>query len=263
MKTHELHPRTLGASDYPSKTPLDEIISLMDECEGAIILGFPQIRVNEGTLKNDTISMKTGNQLVLPTEWNHIEAGLAYAKGLPLLVISHVGVNRGIFDRGAINNFIYEIDFSCEDWPLLPQISGAFEKWKKDVLPPSQSNYIERKERLAGLSPALPALTEDTEWLKSENISNYWGLFWFIVHNKLLGTKNMFQNIEQNPSFRKLLNNKVLRKIQNHGYEISTELFDFLKDEFNKLSHGKQQEISAQFQGRYFDDCFLNSNIQR
>jgi hypothetical protein len=31
----------------------------------------------------------------LPTEWNHIEAALAYSQQLPLLVIHHRGIKRG------------------------------------------------------------------------------------------------------------------------------------------------------------------------
>lgn len=92
LKALELEPRTLGATDYPTKAPLDEVISLLDQCGGAVILGYPQIVVREGIVKGKTVQ----NEL-LATEWNHIEAGLAYARALPLLVIHHIGVGRGIF----------------------------------------------------------------------------------------------------------------------------------------------------------------------
>ena len=93
LATMELNPRTLGTTDYPSKCPLDEVIALMDRCQGAIILGYPQITATHGRLKDIDIT----EPLLLPTEWNHIEAGLAYARDLPLLVVSHIGVVRGIF----------------------------------------------------------------------------------------------------------------------------------------------------------------------
>jgi len=136
LEGHQLRPRTLGASDYANQAPLDEVISLMSQCDGAIILGYPQIEITKGTLKGGDIK-KT---LILPTEWNHIEAGLAYAKGLPLLVIHHINVQRGIFDRGTFNSFIYEKDLSDPGWPLFPEISGAFNTWKlklKDGLYPT------------------------------------------------------------------------------------------------------------------------------
>lgn len=105
LGTHGLKPRTIGSTDYPTESPLDEVMRIMDECEGAIILGYPQIYVMKGNIKG-----VEKNEFPLPTEWNHIEATLAYAKKLPLLLIHHKGISRGIFDRGAIGKFIYEKD---------------------------------------------------------------------------------------------------------------------------------------------------------
>jgi hypothetical protein len=39
-------------------------------------------------------------------------------------------VSRGIFDRGAINNFIYEFNLEDESRSLSEQISRAFTNWK-------------------------------------------------------------------------------------------------------------------------------------
>jgi predicted transcriptional regulator len=110
LKTLDVQPRTLGTTDYPSKCPLDEVITLMAQCRGAIILGYPQITIVDGTIKNSKIK----EPIHLPTEWNHIETGLAYARDLPLLVIHHKGIGRGVFDRGALSSFLHQVDFS--DW---------------------------------------------------------------------------------------------------------------------------------------------------
>jgi hypothetical protein len=109
---------------------LDDVIELMDECKGAIILGFPQIVITSGTLKDESLSCA----MSLPTEWNHIEAGLAYAGGLPLLVIHDEGIGRGIFDRGAISTFLHQARFSDPAWPLAAPIQGALKKWKRDCM---------------------------------------------------------------------------------------------------------------------------------
>jgi hypothetical protein len=121
-----LSPRTLGSSDYPSKAPLDEVIEIMDECEGAIILGYPQVTIFEGKIKEDKIE----NELLLPTEWNHIEAALAYSKGLPLIVIHHQGVSRGVFDRGVMNAFVHEVNLTSPTWSMDADLNGAIQKWK-------------------------------------------------------------------------------------------------------------------------------------
>ncbi|KKK64294.1 hypothetical protein LCGC14_2985660, partial [marine sediment metagenome] len=125
LDSHNLRPRTIGTTDFPNKSPLDEVIKLMEECAGSIILGYPQIEVSSGFLKGKKIK----KSFSLGTEWNHIEASLAYAKKLPLLVIHHTSVVRGIFEIGALNNYIYSKDLSDATWPLSPEISGALKNW--------------------------------------------------------------------------------------------------------------------------------------
>lgn len=129
LGTHDLKPRTIGSTDYPTESPLVEVIRLMDECEGAVILGYPQIYVLRGNIKGSD-----KNDFPLPTEWNHIEATLAFSKNLPLLLIHHKGISRGIFDRGAISKFIYEKDLSENNWFLSENISGALMKWKSSIV---------------------------------------------------------------------------------------------------------------------------------
>lgn len=128
LRNMGLTPRTLGSSDYPSKAPLDEVIEIMDECEGAIVLGYPQISISQGEVKGSEI--ETG--LLLPTEWNHIEASLAYSKGIPIIMFHHKGVSRGVFDRGVMNAFVHEVDFSSATWSMDPALNGAIQKWKSN-----------------------------------------------------------------------------------------------------------------------------------
>jgi hypothetical protein len=130
LESHGFRPRTFGTTDYPLASPLDEVIRLMKRCRGAIILGYPQIEIRSGAVKGREIDALT----FLPTEWNQIEAGLAYASGLPLLLIHHLGITGGVFDRGAVNRFIYEVDLVAPNWALRQEVSGAVERWKEEVL---------------------------------------------------------------------------------------------------------------------------------
>jgi hypothetical protein len=126
LKSIELNLRTIGQSDHRSESPLDEVIKLMTKCKGTLVLGVPQIEIELGMLKGNSIN----NKIELATEWNHIEAALAYSIGHPLLIIHHTGVNRGIFDRGASNAFIYEIDMNDHTWSVSSEISGGLRNWK-------------------------------------------------------------------------------------------------------------------------------------
>ena len=134
LKTNDLNPRTIGATDFPSKSPMDEVINLLYQCEGAIILGYPQIEADSGKVKNIEIV----SPLNLSTEWNHIEAGLAYALGLPLLVIHDINITRGIFDRGVLNSFLYQKDLRDKTWGISKDIAGALINWKSQLRPISR-----------------------------------------------------------------------------------------------------------------------------
>lgn len=135
LGSFDLHPRTLGVSDHPTESPLDEVISIMDQCVGTIVLGYPQIVIEKGVLKTEPT-----DSLVLATEWIHIEAGLAYAKGHPLVVYHHEGVSRGIFDRGALGKFIHEIDMRKSDWPL--EAIGSLKTWKNRLPDKASSKQL-------------------------------------------------------------------------------------------------------------------------
>lgn len=129
LETFGFSPKTIGSNVYPIECPLDAVIETMKDCQGAIILGYPQIKVDKGYLKDKSI-----NSLLLPTEWNHIEASLAYSIGLPLLIIHHKGVERGIFEPGVTSKFIYKIDLMEADWFLSKNIKGALLTWKNAII---------------------------------------------------------------------------------------------------------------------------------
>ena len=147
-----LVPRTLGVTDYPSKSPMDEVIEIMQSCKGAVILGYPQLQVTKGTLKGASIN----SELVLATEWNHLEAGLAYAAGLPLLVLHHTSVTRGVFDRGVLNAFLHSVDFGVPNWAMQPAINGAIKKWKQECVSGSSSYGGANKQKVIPGKPICP-----------------------------------------------------------------------------------------------------------
>lgn len=131
LKLRDLEPRTIGVTDQPSMSPLDEVIELMKDCVGSIILGIPQLDVQSGNLKGNAID----TPFSLGTEWNHIEAALSHVLQLPVLLIHDATVIRGVFDRGALNAFLYSVDFGSESWGLSQEIGGAVSKWCERLRP--------------------------------------------------------------------------------------------------------------------------------
>ncbi|SFL65917.1 hypothetical protein [Pelosinus propionicus] len=126
-----------------------------------------------------------------------------------------------------------------------------------DSLNIQNTNLIQESSNIKNQINSTPPTGLD--WLKKEDLSCYEGLFWFKVKNSIKGRKSYHQELEDNPQFRKLLNNGVLTKIQIHGYEITPEIFDYLDDEFNKLDleHRKELIRLLTFTGGEFDAYFL------
>lgn len=134
LKANGLNPRTIGQTDFPSKSPLDEVISLLHKCQGTIVLGIPQIEIKNGLIKGQDLN----KGIELGTEWNHIEAALSHSLNLPLLVVHHETIVRGIFDRGASNSFLHKVNMKDSSWATSDGISGALLNWKTELRNPSK-----------------------------------------------------------------------------------------------------------------------------
>jgi hypothetical protein len=131
LKDHGLEPRTLGRSDYPHEYPLKEIHAIGRHCSGGVILGFEQLQVTAGEWKPGTPGAEQITAPIsVPTPWNHLEAGILFGLGLPLLIFREPEVSGGIFDHGVTDVFVH----------LMPQGSGnqtglkeVFRKWEARV----------------------------------------------------------------------------------------------------------------------------------
>ena len=116
IKTRGLQISSLGSKQYSNKAPLLGVHELMNDCEGAVIMGFKQIEVQQCIEKEGTDKESNNRKgFFLPTPWNHLEAGIAFALDLPLLIIREKGVEGGIFDVGVTDKFIHQIDLSVRN----------------------------------------------------------------------------------------------------------------------------------------------------
>jgi hypothetical protein len=114
LEARDFNIRSLGTSDFSNVAPLLKIQKIMDDCEGALILGLKQLNINKGILKQNTKSERKIINNDLPTPWNHIEAGIAFALKIPLLIIKEEGIEGGIFDMGSSDRFIHQINIDDE-----------------------------------------------------------------------------------------------------------------------------------------------------
>lgn len=129
LESHEgLSPRRLGSTDYSLDAPLQAIIRIMDECMGAIIMGYPQVEIFYHIRRSDSITQEP--TLLFPTPWNQIEGSLAYGAKLPVLVVAHPGIGGGIFDHGVTGQFVLTEDLSDKAWFQKPPFQHVFREWK-------------------------------------------------------------------------------------------------------------------------------------
>jgi hypothetical protein len=131
-----LEPRALGRSDYPTECPLREVYVIAKHCSGGVILGFEQVRVLGGVLKPGTrqeSKIKPGQNLSIPTPWNHLEAGVMFGLRLPLLIFKEQSVSGGVFDEGVTDVFVHRIE--VRDWNRKDDTSlnELFLKWHAKV----------------------------------------------------------------------------------------------------------------------------------
>lgn len=141
LEEEGFRPRTLGATDYPSRAPLGEVLDVMLDCKGALILGLRQLRVLSGILKEDTVKQSNVSQMHLPTPWNQIEAGIAVALNLPLLLIREEGVSGGVFDVGASDRFLHQATMTT-DWTRSDAFRKPFLDWISDVRESTQLESV-------------------------------------------------------------------------------------------------------------------------
>jgi hypothetical protein len=129
-----LEARALGRSDYPTELPLREVLTIARHCAGGIILGFVQFRADAGVTKPGTTDEKTiAAPVVFPTSWNHLEAGILFSLGLPLLVFRETGISGGVFDQGVTDVFIHSMPPAALSGSAKKSFSAVFLKWQSQV----------------------------------------------------------------------------------------------------------------------------------
>jgi hypothetical protein len=122
-----LEAHTIGTNVESLSSPFDEVVALMNKCDCTIVLGIPQIKVQQGTIKDEDI----GSSFSFPTEWNQIEAAMSIMLGKPTLMMLHRSVaNRGLFERGAANVFVHDFHTVGPKWieNMIPKLQALKER---------------------------------------------------------------------------------------------------------------------------------------
>ena len=125
-----MEPRALGRSDYPIDLPLREVLVIARHCSGGMILGFNQFTALTGVAKPGTKKEENQSGVGFPTPWNHLEAGILYSLGLPLVVLREDGITGGIFDAGVTDVFVHRMPSEPEE---IDDLKEVMLRWRARV----------------------------------------------------------------------------------------------------------------------------------
>jgi hypothetical protein len=76
---------------------------------------FEQFQATAVTFKRGTGDeggerlLTAGQTAAFPTPWNHLEAGILFGLGLPLLIFREPQISGGVFDNGVTDVFIHRM----------------------------------------------------------------------------------------------------------------------------------------------------------
>jgi hypothetical protein len=128
-----LQPHTLGRTDWSSAQPLKAIQELMRGCSGAAVIAFERLHIANGLDLAGSDAEQDISGTGLPTIWNQIEATMAQALGLPLLVF----VEQGLRSEGLLESrydwMVQWVDLDPQTLRTNPCL-GMVKDWSKRVL---------------------------------------------------------------------------------------------------------------------------------
>jgi uncharacterized protein YjbI with pentapeptide repeats len=113
--------------DYPASGSLGEIRRLMAGCAAVAIVGVSQLLVARGTLRPGTPEESPVRDASLATPWNQIEAGMAFALDLPMLVVSSRLGDAGVFGIRDEASAVTVVD--ADERAGLVNLDEAVERW--------------------------------------------------------------------------------------------------------------------------------------
>ncbi|WP_310461234.1 hypothetical protein [Sphaerotilus sp.] len=101
LRTEGLVPQTVGRTYFTADSPFIGVNKLMGSCKGAVVIALERVHLGTGTERRDSPKAVPLHDIKFATPWNQIEAALAYAQKIPLLVIAEDGVRQdGLLENG-------------------------------------------------------------------------------------------------------------------------------------------------------------------
>lgn len=140
FRDRDLEPRTLGVSDYDTEVPLASIRRLMLECNGVLVLALRRYHIERGAAvfldSSGSRQEKDISGAWITSPWCHIEAGMGFQLGLPVLAFREKGVVAdGVLEKGVMSSYMLELslDERVDEFLSSPQWKQLINRFEGDV----------------------------------------------------------------------------------------------------------------------------------
>ena len=100
LRSCDIEPRAIDKTEFVTQNPLKDISRIMRECDGVIIVAYERTYFDSGLEKRKSVQAKPLAAVSYTTPWNQIEAAMAVAIGLPIIVM----VESGLREEGLLED---------------------------------------------------------------------------------------------------------------------------------------------------------------
>jgi len=171
LRSEGLIPNTVGRNMFSIDSPLKTIDDLMNNCCGVFIIALERTYFPKGFAKRGGTEESVLKDTKYPTTWNQIEAAMAYAKKMPLMVI----VEEGLKSEGLLSKRYdwYVLSLKPVKESLLTStFNGLLSSWKQKI------ELYKKQEPEKKIDPDNLTIGEIVKNLK---VSHFWGLLAALV----------------------------------------------------------------------------------
>ncbi len=176
LRSEGLIPHTVGRNTFSADSPLKTVTKLMEKCSGTVVIALERMYFETGLDKRGGEKEKPLSNIKLPTPWNQIEATMAYAQELPLMVIIEEGIkNEGLLERGY-DWYVQSVEPEISSLNSL-EFNGILASWKTKIAE-VQSQKLEEKNKKIKINPTEFTIGQLVGGLKPTQL---WSILVFIA----------------------------------------------------------------------------------
>lgn len=170
LRSENLIPCTVGRNNFSADSPLVSVKELMNDCSGILVVALERTFFETGIEKRGGTHETSLTNTKFATPWNQIEPGMAYIKGLPILVILENGVRgEGLLEKGY-DWYVMTVTPNQQSL-ITPEFNGVLASWKKKI-----ELFDQNKSNVSSAKKIIPSELTIGELISNMKPAQLWGV---------------------------------------------------------------------------------------